>query len=51
MFTPGHRQDAFTVASVIGLGRDSVQAVDQNTLVVAADASVVVTVGSDQTPQ
>jgi hypothetical protein len=51
MFTPGHRQDAFTVAKVIGVGRDAVQALDENTLVVSNGAAVVVTVGADQTPQ
>jgi LytR cell envelope-related transcriptional attenuator len=51
MFTPGHRQDAFTIAKLISVGRDAVQPIDQNTLVLASGAAVVVTVGADQTPE
>jgi LytR cell envelope-related transcriptional attenuator len=51
MFTPGHREDAFTVAKLINVGRDAVQPLDQNTAVVANGAAVVVTVGADQNPQ
>jgi hypothetical protein len=46
-FTAGHEQAALEVARVIGIDRGSVQAADANTAA-AADADVVVTVGSDQ---
>jgi hypothetical protein len=46
-FTAGHEQAALEVAKVIGIDRGSVQAADANTAA-AADADVVVTVGSDQ---
>jgi LytR cell envelope-related transcriptional attenuator len=46
-YTAGHEQAAFQVARIIGIDRGSVQPADANTTA-AADADVVVTVGSDQ---
>ncbi|MGH2944396.1 MAG: LytR C-terminal domain-containing protein, partial [Solirubrobacteraceae bacterium] len=46
-YTEGHEQAAFAVARIIGIDRGSVQPADANTTA-AADADVVVTVGSDQ---
>jgi hypothetical protein len=46
-YTAGYEQAALEVARAIGIDRGSVQAADANTAA-AADANVVVTVGSDQ---
>jgi hypothetical protein len=47
-YTPGHRADALTVANLVNVGRDAVAPLDPNTQVVSQGASVVVTVGADQ---
>jgi hypothetical protein len=46
-YTDGHQKAALAVARLIGIDGGSVQAADANTSA-AADADVVVTVGSDQ---
>ncbi len=46
-YTPGSEKAALEVAKIIGVDRGSVQPADANTTT-AADAAVVVTVGSDQ---
>jgi hypothetical protein len=48
-FVDGAREDARTVASLIGIGGDAISQLDQSTRLVAGEAArVVVTVGADQ---
>jgi hypothetical protein len=48
-YVDGARDDARTVASLIGIGGDAISQLDQSTLLVAGEAArVVVTVGADQ---
>ena len=47
-YTAGNRPAALVVAKSIGVDSGSVQEADANTTTAAADADVVVTVGSDQ---
>ena len=48
-YAQGNRRQALDVARIVGVGRDALQPIDQNTRVLGgADASVVVIVGADR---
>ncbi|MEA2270132.1 MAG: hypothetical protein QOC64_2742, partial [Solirubrobacteraceae bacterium] len=48
-YAEGHRNAALDVARIVGIGRDAVQPMDQQTRTLAGeDADVVVSVGADQ---